>query len=69
MKSAEELAPVVRDFAESIGLFDPAREIVGGWTDRLMIRRRLIGVIEAFGGGLIAGRKRRDRSRVDSSNR
>jgi hypothetical protein len=44
MKSAEELAPVVRDFAESIGLFDPAREIVGRWTDRLMIRRRLTGV-------------------------
>jgi hypothetical protein len=41
VKAVEELAPAVREFAESVGLFDPAREVVGGWTDRLKIRREV----------------------------
>lgn len=40
-KAVEELAPVVRAFAESVGLLDPARQVVGGWTDRLKIRREV----------------------------
>jgi hypothetical protein len=38
-KAVADLAPEVREFAESVGLLGPAREIIGGWTDRLQIRR------------------------------
>jgi hypothetical protein len=41
LKAGDELAPHVREFATSIGLLDPAREIVGGWTDRLQLRREV----------------------------